>query len=84
MPSLQPTRFTRSCLLLFTACVLVVSVTGCGMSEEDRDFYLNGWVKPTDLDKPSHAELRRRQSLDESVSSQAAAPARDAMPATNF
>ena len=37
-----------SILLLVTLCALL---GGCGMSEDDKDFYYRGWLKPTDLDR---------------------------------
>ena len=37
------------------ALLLLVSfsglLSGCALSEEDKDFYYRGWVRPTDLDR---------------------------------
>lgn len=72
------TRLARPCLLLLTASMLLLTLTGCGMSEEDRDYYLRGWIRPTDLDKPSPAELHRKQALaDGSTSTSPYAPPTD-------
>ena len=46
---------TFLCLLLAAA---ILAAGGCAfMSDEDRDFYGKGWIKPSDLDKtpPHHA-----------------------------
>jgi hypothetical protein len=41
--------------------ILLVTLTallgGCGLSEEDKDFYYRGWLKPTDLDRPAPKRL---------------------------
>jgi hypothetical protein len=34
-------------------CASIFLLAGCAfMSDEDKDFYGKGWVKPTDLDQP--------------------------------
>ncbi len=52
-------------VLLSLVLAATVVTAGCAfMSDEDKDFYGKGWVKPTDLDKepprrihdPSHPE----------------------------
>ena len=65
-----PKRIARSGLLFFGVCLLTATLSGCGMSEEDKDYYLRGWVRPTDLDKPSPSELRRHtEAFSDPISS---------------
>ena len=43
----------RRPLLLLCLVMVLATLGGCAfMSDEDRDFYGRGWVKPTDLDQP--------------------------------
>ena len=42
-------RFLLPCCLV----ALLATLNGCAfMSDEDRDFYGRGWVKPSELDQP--------------------------------
>ena len=61
-------RFARLCLLAVGASLSLLTLSGCGMSQEDKDFYLGGWVRPTDLDKPSPAVAHRAQALSDGSS----------------
>ncbi len=44
-------------LLLALLGVVLSTFNGCAMSDEDKDFYGRGWIRPTDLDQqyPHHA-----------------------------
>ncbi len=44
-------------LLLALLGVVLSTLNGCAMSDEDKDFYGRGWIRPTDLDHqyPHHA-----------------------------
>ncbi len=87
-------RIARFCLLVLGASLLLLNLTGCGMSQEDKDFYLGGWIRPTDLDKPTPATVRRQQALSDSSSMAqygsaeqlrpASAPTREAIPTLDF
>ena len=56
--------------LLFLACsgVVLSTLSGCAfMSDEDKDFYGRGWIKPTELDQQypqscGHADGHARQT----------------------
>ena len=39
-------------LLLVSLGAVLSTLGGCAMSEEDKDFYGRGWIRPTDLDQP--------------------------------
>ena len=39
-------------LLLALSAVVLSTLNGCAMSDEDKDFYGRGWIRPTDLDQP--------------------------------
>jgi hypothetical protein len=49
-------RMHRVFLLLLLATLPLV-FSGCGLSEEDKDFYYKGWLKPTDLDREPPSRL---------------------------
>ena len=46
------------------ALLVLVSLSGllggCGLSEEDKDFYYRGWLRPTDLDRQPPSRLGPR------------------------
>ncbi|MBV9658558.1 MAG: hypothetical protein JO295_10650 [Verrucomicrobia bacterium] len=43
----------RSPSLWLLLLLLLVILSGCAVSQEDREFYYRGWWQPTDLDKPT-------------------------------
>jgi hypothetical protein len=45
-----------SLLLVLTAGL---SVGGCAVNEDDKDFFYRGWIKPTDLDREAPRRLRK-------------------------
>ncbi len=68
----------KNILLSLLLAAAVLTGSGCAfMSDEDRDFYGKGWVKPSDLDKPVPHHAIPDPSHPEQV---AAAPTRVASP----
>ena len=52
MMTLVPSPMQRPVLFLCLT-VMLLTLGGCAfMSDEDRDFYGRGWVKPSELDQP--------------------------------
>lgn len=49
-------RFLLILLLTPTAGLL----SGCAVTEEDKDFYYRGWLRPTDLDREPPPRLGPR------------------------
>ena len=51
MVSSAASRMKRFLSLVLLGAVLS-TFNGCAMSDEDKDFYGRGWIRPTDLDNP--------------------------------
>lgn len=46
---------------LLLAAMMGGLLGGCALSEEDKDFYYRGWLRPTDLDREPPSHFRKRQ-----------------------
>lgn len=47
-------------LFLLLAGSVTGLLSGCAISEEDKDFYYRGWLRPTDLDRQPPSHLRKK------------------------
>jgi hypothetical protein len=54
----------RFLFLLLLAGSLGAALGGCAISEEDKDFYYRGWLRPTDLDREPPSRLRKKSPAD--------------------